>query len=467
MLPVGIDGLASRLELIEAAEAALDLQYYIFRGDESGTLIADALLRAADRGVRVRVLVDDGESISGDEKIFAMSAHPLIEIRVFNPFDYRGHIRIIRAADFLLHKHRLDHRMHNKLMVVDNALALIGGRNIGDQYFQIDPDSQFGDDDLAVYGPMVQRLSTVFDEFWNSPLAIPVAALDRKHSSPNALSSFRAAVADAKQQSRFQSDLRRRVATGEPLAGIISGHSPLTWATAELVYDSPGKGNLFEGAAPGKPVYPAVESRARDVHDELLMVTPYFVPPPAEVALLKSERDRKVRVRLLTNSLETAPDVMAHAGYTHYRRTLLEDGVEIHEIRALPESPRGTGQPKSISRHGNYGLHAKLYVFDRRSLFVGSMNFDQRSKRLNTEVGLIIESTEMAATSANRFESLTGLKNAYSVALSGQEGDRRRHFVWKTEHDGRIMEFSSEPARSEWQRIKMKLLSWLPLDNEL
>ena len=158
-------GLLARVEAIDAAQHALDLQYYIFRGDELGLIIASALLRAADRGVRVRVIVDDGETVVGDEKILALSAHPGIELRLFNPFRYRGHSQVVRAAEFLLNKNRLDYRMHNKFLVADNSVALIGGRNIGNQYFKIDPNSQFGDEDVVSAGPIVQQLSAVFDEF--------------------------------------------------------------------------------------------------------------------------------------------------------------------------------------------------------------------------------------------------------------------------------------------------------------
>jgi cardiolipin synthase C len=467
MLPIGIDGLAARLELIDLATSALDLQYYIIRGDASGTLIAGALLRAADRGVRVRVLVDDGETVVGDERLFALAAHPLVQIRVFNPFKYRGHLKAARAIEFLLHKRRLDHRMHNKLMVADNELALIGGRNIGDQYFQIDPDSQFGDDDVTVYGPMVQRLSTVFDEFWNSPQAIPIAALDRRHTSASTLAKFRTTLDAPADQSVFQQDLRTRIATNEPLAAIVSGRDHMVWATAQLTYDSPDKADVVDGSSPGRLIYSAIERRAKEVHEELLMITPYFVPSPAELALLKFERERNVRVELLTNSLESAPGLAAHSGYTHYRPILLDEGVGIHEIRASPDGVAGTGQPKRISQYGNYGLHAKLYIFDRQSLFVGSMNFDQRSKRLNTEIGLLIDSVDIAVGAANRFHSLTQLSNSYSVSFLDGDAGKRRHLVWKTEHDHIVTSYTTEPARSTWQRVRMTLLSWLPLDREL
>jgi putative cardiolipin synthase len=466
MLANGVDGLAARLELIGAAKESLDLQYYIFRGDISGTLVAQALLQAAERGVRVRILVDDGESVAGDERIFALAAHPSIQIRVFNPFDYRGHNRAARAVDFVFHKKRLDHRMHNKLLVADNAIALIGGRNVGDQYFQISPDSQFGDDDLFVEGPLIPRLATVFDEFWNHPLSIPIEGLEPKHASQQALKAFESAAPAVRAQSSFDNDLAQRLASGEPLAGMLDGRTHLSAATAEVIYDSPDKGGLLAGAAPQKLIYAEVEDRGAAVTTELLMITPYFVPSQKQLGLLNSLREHGVRVRALTNSLEAAPDVAAHAGYVRVRPALLDAGIDLFEIRARVEGQQGTGQPRKLSRHGNYALHAKLYVFDRRSLFVGSMNFDQRSENINTEIGLLIDSPELAVNAAKRFELLTQLNNAYAVELRSVPG-KAAHLVWKTESNGMKTTQSVEPARSSWQRFKLRLLTWLPIDKEL
>ena len=463
MISVGLDGLAARLELIDRAETALDLQYYIFRADESGDLVARALLRAADRGVRIRILVDDGESVAGDEQLFALAAHPMIQMRVFNPFAYRGHRHVIRAIDFLLHKRRLDHRMHNKLMVADNALALIGGRNIGNQYFQIDPDSQFGDDDVIAYGPIVQQLSDVYDLFWNSAQAIPIKALDAQYSSDEALQKLRARPVETLKLDSFQAELDQRLKAGEPLAGVLSVRDPLIWASSELVYDSPDKAAVNSDGRSVAQVYPGIGARAERARRELLMITPYFVPSDAELSMLHRGRERNVRIAVLTNSLEAAPDVVAHAGYTRFRKPLLAAGVELHEIRAMPEGAH-TGQSKRISKFGNYGLHAKLYIFDRQSLFVGSMNFDQRSRHLNTEIGLIVDSPQMAESVAQRFEALVALKNAYTVTTSDSAKGTLR---WQTLRDGRIVEYSREPARGEWQRFEARTVSILPLDKEL
>ena len=467
MLSAGLDGLLARVELIDSARHSLDLQYYIFRGDESGLIVAAALLRAADRGVRVRVVLDDGETVAGDEKIAALSARQGIEVRVFNPLRYRGHNRVVRGAEFLFNKNRLDYRMHNKLLVADNAVALVGGRNIGDQYFQIDPDSQFGDDDVVAVGPIVQQLSGVFDEFWNSAEVIPVQAIDHANTTALALARLRSAIEAQGPAPHESTDaFSARLAAGAPLNAIDSDKTPLSWAPVRLVHDSPDKKQVTAGAAAGSLIYNTVAAEAKTVDDEMIMVTPYLVPTPAEMQLVVGLRKRNARVRALTNSLVSTPSLAAQAGYMHYRPILLKEGVELYEIRALLGSTRGTGQGKSISRHGNYGLHAKLYVFDRKAMFVGSMNFDQRSKRLNTEIGLVIYSDALARQTAVRFDALVQPDNAYHVELSDAGRDDRA-LLWKTRESGADKIYTTEPARSAWQRFKVKMLSWLPLDREL
>jgi putative cardiolipin synthase len=454
-----------RLEMINAAERTLDLQYYIFRGDESGRLITDALVRAADRGVRVRVLVDDGETVPGDEQVLALSGHAGIEIRVFNPWRYRGHSKVIRDAEFIFARSRLDYRMHNKMFVADGATGLVGGRNIGDQYFQIDPESQFADDDVFVGGPIVAQLSAKFDEFWNSPIAVPAEALTHRRSEDSG-PQHPLPAAHPRKVKAAGFNYSEKLATGQPLAGIVSGELSLTWADAQFVCDSPDKKAVIAGSRVGNLMYEPVARLAKQGTAEMLVVTPYFVPSSDELSLLESRRREGVRVRVLTNSLESNPDVAAHAGYTHYRVRLLRDGVQLNEVRSLLGDPRGSGQSGKISRYGNYALHAKLYVFDRGELVIGSMNFDSRSRRLNTEMGLIIHNGDLAQQEAARFEAMVRAENSYSLELR-PGADRSPRLVWRTVENGKPVEYPSEPARSVWQRVKARFLSWLPLDPEL
>jgi len=472
ILSVGVDGFLARVQMIDAAERTLDLQYFIFRGDETGRLLTDALMRAADRGVRIRVLIDDGATVAGDEQIIALDAHPNIEIRMFNPFVYRGHSNLRRSIEFLFNSSRLDYRMHNKLLIVDNAAALIGGRNIGNQYFQMDPDSQFADDDVFAAGPIAIQLSATFDEFWKSRFAVPASALDRSQRSGRALAERRERASERSER-HLQPlktdgvDYVARLASDEPYAGIISGRLPLVWAQAQVISDSPDKKDVERGDLGGRLMAQQVLIAARATRSELLMVTPYLVPAPDELNTVQDLRGREVRVGILTNSLKSAPDLIAQSGYVKYRVLLLKEGVELYEVRSLLGSIRGSGETAVVSRYGNYGLHAKLLVFDRKRIFIGSMNFDQRSKHLNTEIGLIIDSPELAQQTVTRFERMVQPDNVYAPAWREPQAGVPGHLVWDTREDGKAVEYMREPARSSWQRFKQTFMSWLPLDREL
>lgn len=466
ILTMGIDGFLTRAQMINTAQRSLDVQYFIFRNDETGQLLVDALLRAADRGVRVRILLDDGETVDGDQKLAALTAHPRIAVRIFNPFAYRGQVQVIRLAEFLFDISRLDHRMHNKLLIADNALALIGGRNVGDGYFQIDPETQFGDDDIFSVGPVVKALSDTFDDYWNSTNAIPAEAL--APPSDAALAAYRDELSAHRRQHKVDgTDYAKRIAYGEPLAGMVSGALPLVWAPVQVVYDSPDKARVESGEIAGKLMYRAVAHGMANVASELLMVSPYLVPGAGGMKLFRALRERNVRVSILTNSLMSSNLVLAHSGYMHYRLPLLESGVTLFEVRALLGNSKGSGQTKAMSRFGNYGLHAKLFVFDRQKLFIGSMNFDLRSMHLNTEIGLIIDSPELAQQTAARFEAMTKPVNSYRVVLQANPAGGPPYLLWRTEENGSSIDYATEPAQSVWQRLGVNFLTLFPLDNEL
>ena len=352
------------------------------------------------------------------EQIAALEAHPNIDVRIFNPFAYRGHSNLLRAVEFMFNASRLDYRMHNKLMIVDNAVALIGGRNIGDQYFQIDPNEQLADDDMFAAGPISAILSSTFDEYWNNDMSIPVQALSGKKPSSAILDAHRSAL---KQQHRALKDdgidFVTRVASGEPYNGMISGRLPLVWAHAQVVCDSPEKKKVEGGAMVGSLMQRAVVDAANSVRHELLMITPYLIPGKEGMQLFDNLRQRGVTVRILTNSLESSGVLAAQSGYIRYRAPLIASGVELHEIRSLLGNTRGSGETKAISRFGNYSLHGKLFVFDRAKIFIGSMNFDQRSMHLNTEIGLLVDSPELAQQVAARFDAMVQPVNAYRLAL--------------------------------------------------
>jgi cardiolipin synthase C len=453
----GIDGLVTRIQMIDAAEKTIDLQYFIFRGDRTGLLIAEALKRAAGRGVRVRILVDDGDTIAGDQKILALGQESNIEVRIFNPFDYRGHNAFLRHVDFVIHKGRLDYRMHNKLIVIDNSVALIGGRNIGAQYFQVEPDSQFADDDAFVAGVIAAKLSKTFDRYWNSDFAVPSTSLPL----PNERSREpKVSFADG------GADYRVRIASGKPLQDLVADDGALHWATAAVLCDSPDKKDVEQRKKRGRLMAPEVTHAMQEAETELLVVSPYFIPSESEIRLLGELRQRNVKVRILSNSLESAPALAAQSGYNKFRIRLLQSGAQLYEVRALLSSEQGSGQSHAISRYGTYGLHAKLYVMDREHLYIGSMNYDQRSWGINTEVGLLIQNRELAEEVAKRFEAMVSPKAAYEVFLE-IDSKGREHLRWKTEMDQRQIELTREPSRGFWQRTGVALLELLPLDREL
>jgi cardiolipin synthase C len=464
----GVDGLLLRLELIAQAQSSLDLQYYIFHGDESGRLVTEALQRAAQRGVRVRILVDDAESVAGDEQLLGLLGEPQVAIRVFNPWRYRGHSRLIRGLEFAFSKSRLDYRMHNKLFVADGAVALMGGRNIGDQYFQVDPETQFADDDVFVTGPVVRKLAGTFQQFWDSEFTVPAQAL-ASHHADDATGAAKLArrVTPAQKASTAGMNYQEKLASGEPLSALLANTAPLSWAAAELASDSPDKKRVAEGDRTGSLMFTLVAKAIQETQTELLIVTPYLVPSPGELKILGESGAPQRRVRILTTSLEATNDPLAQAGYTHFRVPLLQAGVELFELRTHPESTRGSGQSVKITRNGTYGLHAKLLVFDRSAMFVGSMNYDERSRWLNTELGLIIRSPELAAQTAQRFQAMTQPASAYSVTLQPADSRASPRLLWSTEEQGKPVSYNIEPARSSWQKFEVRALSLLPVDREL
>jgi putative cardiolipin synthase len=474
LVPIGIDGFLLRAEMIDRARKTLDLQYYIFRSDETGKLLADAVLRAADRGVRVRLLIDDFDDTGHEAEVEALDAHPNIKVRRYNPLAYRGNVQFIRWMEMLIHGPRLDYRMHNKLIVVDNAIALVGGRNVGDDYFQVDPDTQLGDYEVFACGPIVPTLSKSFDEFWKTTSSIPVAALATGPIQPQALTDYRHELALHRQEKRADgTDYATRARSGEPLTGVLSGRLPLVWARTTLWYDTPDKKRVEEGEKGGRLMRRVIFEAAASAQSEVIMISAFLIPGKDGMALFDDLHQRAIAIRVLTNSMESSSDPAPFASYLHYRRALLDDRVQLYEIRDLPGNVRGTGQNAQMSSYGNFALHTKLYIFDRKKIFIGSMNFDERSLHLNTEMGLMIESPELARQGAVLFESLVQPANSYHVLLAPSPGADAKQLpgpprlVWRTLEKGLPLEYGRDPARNFWQRLKVQLLTLLPLDSQM
>ncbi|AFJ88380.1 Cardiolipin synthetase [Burkholderia sp. KJ006] len=451
-----VDALDARVLLADRADRSLDLQYYIWHDDLTGHALADAIIRAADRGVRVRVLLDDLGTNADDRKLLEISSHPHIEIRLFNPVATREFKKIGTVLEFS----RVNRRMHNKAMIADNQAAIIGGRNIGDEYFGASSMLEFGDLDVVVHGRVVNDISTEFDTFWNSPYAYSVGALVGHDATPGSLDRERERLRDylrAMEDNPYVLEARER------LDRIVHGEgTELSWGRATVLYDDPAKIARAPNDSEGH-LLPQLRALALRPEHELLIVSPYLVPGAAMIERLRALTARGVRVTILTNSLASTDVAAVHAGYRRYRRELVEAGVRLYERR-----PSGD---KSISKRLIIGssrasLHAKTYVFDRKSVFIGSMNLDPRSLRLNTEIGVYCESPALAAQVAADLEPRLD-RIAWRVeATTDPSGTRRLEWI-QTDEDGKVTEFDHEPEVSTARRVEVWFLGLFPIESQL
>jgi cardiolipin synthase C len=424
----GTDALAARLALAAAAERSLDIQYYIWHGDETGKLLAGRVLAAAGRGVRVRLLLDDFGSSAKDEGLLALDSHSNIEVRVYNPLALRGMRVLGSLADFP----RTTRRMHNKSFTADNQITIVGGRNIGDEYFGAHEALDFADLDALAVGSVVREVSAAFDVFWNSAAAYPITTINRQRAAPPALEKLRGHSASEEMQ------IVHRLRNGE-LA--------FDWCQAWIVCDSPEKTEgvpALERQLLGQ-LRPTVAATKR----ELVVISPYLVPGRTGLAFFREMRRRGVRVILLTNSLAATDAVPVHAGYARYRKELLRMGVELYELK-----------PSANATH-TASLHAKSFVFDRRVLFIGSFNFDPRSARLNTEMGIVFESPELAGPMVKKLEAKLSEVAWRVEAVPGPDHSVRLNWVSK---DGRE---TVEPGCGFGRRLSVATIGWLPVEGQL
>lgn len=452
ILPNGPDSFAARMRLADAAERTLDVQYYIWHADMTGTLLLSALRRAADRGVRVRLLLDDNNTAGMDGLLAAMAAYPNMEVRLFNPFASRGARWWQYATDF----RRLDRRMHNKSFTADNRATIIGGRNVGDEYFDAGQDLFFVDLDILAVGAVVQDVSRDFDRYWSSDSAYPAERV-LAHVSPDPVASIDAAaarVARAPAAVAYMDALARHPF----VKAMLERRLPLEWAAAQLVSDDPAKG-LGGVGMPEQRLWTQLRERLAPPTRELELVSPYFVPAKADVDALSGLVRDGVNVTVVTNSLEATDVPAVHAGYIGRRRQLLEAGVGLLEVkRASPAPSSASALPGSSS---GTSLHAKTASIDRARAFVGSFNFDPRSKELNTELGFVIDSPAIAGEIADAVHSKLAAR-AYRVSL-----DPGGSLLWTEEVDGKELHYVDEPRTTFWQRLRVRLLSLLPIDGLL
>jgi len=444
---------AARIELAEAAKRTLDVQYYIWRDDLTGTLLLEALHEAADRGVRVRLLLDDnGIPASLDRTLAALDAHPHIEVRLFNPFV----IRRPKLLGFITDFRRANRRMHNKSFTADSTATIVGGRNIGDEYFDATDGVVFADLDVLAVGPIASDVSNDFDRYWASASAYPVDRIlpparadeldllarraDAIRHDPNAL-AYMSAIRDTP-------DVRQ----------LLDGRLPFEWANTVMVSDDPAKGL---GRAPKEAkILPQLQAILGKPAHELDLVSPYFVPGKDGTAYFADLAKSGVTVRVLTNSLEATDVKAVHAGYERRRPALLRAGVDLYEMKRQPAARAGGKREEAPGPFGSSGssLHAKTFAVDGERVFVGSLNFDPRSANLNTELGFVIDSPALAKRIEASFWKVAP-QLAYEVRL-----DDRGRVYWIAHRGNQTIRYDTEPNTTWTTRFGVWFFSILPIE---
>ncbi|HKE49196.1 MAG TPA: phospholipase D family protein [Rhodanobacteraceae bacterium] len=459
------NALMSRIVMIDHAAHSLDLQYYIFDNDATGRLVAQRILAAADRGVRVRILLDDLDIAGQDNLLDSLDAHPNIEVRLFNPFRFRNRSAFSKAGQFIIEGRRLNRRMHNKAFIVDGMEAIVGGRNIGDAYFDFDTGQQllFRDLDVIAIGPVVPAISKMFDAYWNSKSAFPVTAYTNVHAGPDDLARARAAL--AKDARAFaESDYAQALSDELPNGTSADRKGHWLWGSAELVADDPDKVDPeHDGRA--RLIGPKLKDMLDGSEHEALLISPYFIPGETGTKYLTGLVRKGITIKVLTNALAATDEPEVHAGYSKYRIPLLEAGIELFELR--PQ--RGKVQESAYGTSSGESLHAKSMIVDGRKVFVGSMNLDPRSRLLNTEMGVIVDSPELAVALRDYFQSATKPENAFHVVLVRPDGepDAKPVLRWIGVDDGKTATWDHDPETSEWTRMRVNMMRAMPIEDML
>lgn len=452
-LPEGREAFATRMLLAEAAERSLDVQYYIWHPDLTGSLLMEALHQAADRGVRVRLLLDDNNTQGLDAMLAAVDSHANIEVRLFNPFMQRDWRWLGYLSDFS----RLNRRMHNKSFTADNQATILGGRNIGDAYFDAGQEVSFVDLDVLAVGTVVPQVSADFDRYWASASAYPVASL-LPATDPQALAELAQRAAQVRSSPAADPYLSA-LAKSDFVRRLVAGELALEWTDVRLVSDDPAKG-LGQVGPQAQLSMRLVQTLGKPAQ-ELLLVSPYFVPTASGTLALTDLSATGVAVSVLTNSLAATDVPAVHAGYAKRRRALLAGGVKLFELK--PERGEAvSSRPSDRGLAGSSGasLHAKTFAVDRRRIFVGSFNLDPRSAALNTESGLVIDSPTLAAAVANVFENHLAPRS-YTLRL-----DEAGQIEWQDRPSptAPAQLHHTEPQTPLWKRAMVRLLSWLPIE---
>jgi putative cardiolipin synthase len=459
----GTDAFTARWILADIAERSLDMQYYIWHDDDTGKLLLRQLMRAADRGVRIRLLLDDIYTTTYDLRLSTLDQHPNIEVRVFNPFIARKR----RLLEGITSFRRINRRMHNKSFTADNQVTIVGGRNIGDIYFEALADVNYADFDVMAVGPVVRSVSASFDAYWNSEFAVSISVLE-KSGTFEQVEQIRAYLeqhTDAMQDSDYIAAVR----TSEFLAQLKRGDLLHYWGEAHAVYDDPGKA-AGDAGDPSGYIKAQMRPVALETNSEFFVMSAYFVPGKEGMRLFKHLRERGVRIRILTNSLASNDVPTVHAGYKRYRKPMLRAGVELHELKRTAVAPDRKSKI-GLGGSSKAGLHSKAYIFDRQRIFIGSYNLDPRSRQINTELGILFEDAKFAELIATRLDEILD-QVAFRLELKeipadDEFGGTRSVLQWVTKQDGHEVHLDTEPDSSAWQRIWVWLLSLLPIEGQL
>jgi putative cardiolipin synthase len=440
--------MTARLALTDEAVRSLDVQYFIWQNDASGQLLASRLLDAANRGVKVRLLLDDFSVSSHAGVVVQLDAHPGVEVRVFNPWAARG-TRFGGAMEFLVRPRELNRRMHNKTYIADNRFAVIGGRNIGDRYFGLYAPFVQNDLDVLLAGEVVGDVTASFDRYWNSSHAYPVALLGPSREPLQDIAVTQSQVtarlaAETTLLSAFPAERADWSAYLDSLIGTFAA------GRAELYVDSPDIWSADQAR-----LYPRFKALVAGAQREVLISSPYFIPDLEFLEVLRTLTARGVRVAILTNSLATNNHVVAHTGYKRWRRVVLGSGVEVYELRADADALSLYVTPPATTQI--LGLHTKAVVVDGRRAFIGSPNVDPRSMVLNTEIGVATESEELSRRLAALIVRDMAPENSWRVTMDGDG--------WLTWSSG-SHSVQRQPAKSFRQRAVEFLLNLLPLKKQ-
>jgi putative cardiolipin synthase len=444
----GIEALGARLRMMEVAEKSIDAKYFLIKPDEAGSLFLGKLLRAAERGVQVRLLIDDIFTPRMDSVLAILNKHPNVQVRLFNPLSRNSPQFWNLLWDFK----RTNRRMHNKAFIVDGGLAIVGGRNIAGEYFELKDQHDFGDFELLILGDIVPEISDSFDIFWNSDLAVPMEAfgVPAKEYKVDRWLGIMDDIVSGERQSAYSEAINSQL-----LKDIREDRVLPLEAHASLFYDPPDKLLTSRRSDEHRVLVQELERRFAEAKSEIIIVSPYFVPREEGMAWMQSILDQGTRVILLTNSLASTNHVAVHSGYARYRKRLLEAGVEIYELRFNPPIEGRRVDAERVT------LHSKAVVIDRSALFAGSLNFDPRSIAINTEVGLFVDSPELAGEIVDRIK---GALPTFTYQPKLDNGKLRWHFI---DRDGNPAISSTEPSTSVGKRMKVRFYSLLPIEGQL